>query len=196
MGFRHFIGVVVVAVLMVGCSSPPPPIQVLPDLRFTDKPPFSLDVARIEVVSAYKAPFKEPNIEHLMPVPPERAAMNWANDRLKAVGRANTARFIVRDASVVEKSLKVDEGVSGLFKKEQSERYEGRLEVVLEIRDEHGRVVGEASASAWRSRTVPEDITIAQREKMWYELTQALAGDMNTLLETNMRQYIARFLVL
>lgn len=196
MTFKYFIGVALVAVLIGGCANQAP-VQVLPELRYNMMAPLNLDVGRVEVVSAYQAPFKEPNVEHLMPVPPERAAMQWANDRVKAVGGGGrTARFVIRDASVVEKKLSMDEGFTGLFKKEQSERYEGKLDVVLEIRDDHGRVIGEAAASGWRSRTIGEDVSVAQREKMWYELTQALVGDISNLLEANMRQYIAKYLVL
>ncbi len=196
MRIKALFGMIVAVFVAAGCSTPQP-IPVLPDIRYTGLPPINLDVGSIAVESDYVAPFKSPNIEHVMPVSPEKLARTWAADRLRTVGSGSrTARFIIKDASVVETSLKTDGGFTGVFKKEQSERYEGKLDVVLEIRDEHGRVVGEASASAGRMRTVGEDITIAEREGIWRDISKSLVDEVNTLLEGNMRRYIAKYLVL
>lgn len=191
-----FFGMIIAAFVATGCAAPPPN-PVATDIRYTHLAPLNLDVGRIAVESDYVASFKSPHVEHLMPVSPEKLARTWAGDRLRAVGSpSRTARFVIRNAGVTESFLKKDDGIGGVFKTEQSERYEGKLDVVLEIRDEHGRVVGEATATAGRSRTVAEDITIVERENIWRDMSKALVDDINLLLEENMRRYLGKHLVL
>lgn len=197
--FAHLRGLslaLLAATALAGCAAPQP-VQPLPEIRFTNQRPINLDVGRIEVASEFQPTFKPPHIEHTMPTAPERVLRQWAEDRLRAAGPADrTARFIIRDASVVEKRLAVDESMKGFFKKEQSERYEGHVEVLIEIRDRNGRVVAETAANTSRSRTVPEDVTLAGRERVWHDITEAMVKELNDLLETNMRQYMGRYIVL
>jgi hypothetical protein len=45
-----------------------------------------------------------------------------------------------------------------------------------------------------RSITVPEDASLNERERTWYELTEKLMNDMNTQLEETLRQVFFRYL--
>src|SRR5258708_18346729 len=67
--------------LLAGCA-PSSQRVVFNDIRFTDKPPLRIDCAAIEIVHDFKPTLQTPNVEHLFPVPPERAMENWARDRL------------------------------------------------------------------------------------------------------------------
>ncbi|MFN3076213.1 MAG: hypothetical protein ABT940_04920 [Alphaproteobacteria bacterium] len=196
-GLKRNLGAVVIAAVVVlgGCSTPAP-VQKLPELRFTQFAPITLDVSRIEVTSQYQPPFKEPNVEHLMPKAPAAVAAQWAQDRLRATGTGDrTAVFVIRDGSVTEAKLPVDESMKAFFKKQQSERYEGRLDVVVEVRDGRGMILGEASATAARGQTVAQDITVDERNRIWFDLARTLGADMNSVLENNMRQYLNRYVI-
>jgi hypothetical protein len=52
------------------------------------------------------------------------------------------------------------------------------------------------SSRAQRSRTVPEDVTLNDREKVWFEMTEALMNDLNASLERqiyyNMGDFVLR----
>ncbi len=100
-----------------------------PRIAFAQVAPIKLDVREIEVERAYQPPHAAPNVEHLFAVPPAAAATLWAVDRLVAVGPLGRARFIVREASVVEIPLEQSGGLTGAFTTEQSERYDARLVV-------------------------------------------------------------------
>ena len=50
------------------------------------------------------------------------------------------------------------------------------------------------SSRAARSRTVPEDITLNDREKVWFELTEALMNDINASLERQIADNFGNFL--
>jgi hypothetical protein len=181
--------------LGLGACETPPQMQVLPQLTFANKPPLKLNVMRVDVASEYQAPLKAPNVEHLFSTSPEAAMKIWASDRLQAVGRGNTAQVLVREASVVEASLKTDKGFTGMFKKEQSERYDAVLDVHVIIRDERGMPLAQATGRVTRSRTVGEDVTLNQREQIWFEIVESLAKDLDAILERNIRDYMPAYLM-
>lgn len=162
----------------------------LPEMRFAHMAPINLDVASVEVQSKYRAPLAYPHVEHQFPTPPEKALKNWAADRLKAVGRQNTARLTIHEASVVETKLPVDKGFTGFFKKEQAERYEAKLEATIEIVDSRGVNLGFVEARVSRGRTLGEEVSLNQRDKFFYELTEALMKDMSAELEKNLRTHL------
>jgi hypothetical protein len=137
---------------------------------------------------------KAPHVEHLFPTPPQTALERWAADRLDAAGRHGIARFVIKDARGTATPLAIDKGFAGAFKKEQSVRYEASVEAVLEIVDERGFRKGFASARVSRTRTLGEDATLNERDKVWFELTEAMMADFNAEMEKNVRQYLGGFL--
>ena len=191
--FRRYIGAGLVALALAACQTPPP-VQRLPELTFGHLDRLNLDVAAIEVVSEYRSPMKAPHVEHLFPTPPQTALERWAADRLEAAGRQGIARFVIQNAQATATPLAFDKGLAGAFTKEQSVRYEASVEAFLEIVDERGFRKGFCSARASRTRTMPEDATLNERDKAWFELTEAVMQDFNAEIEKNVRQYLGGFL--
>ncbi|HEY0523244.1 MAG TPA: hypothetical protein VGD08_07635 [Stellaceae bacterium] len=182
------------AVALAGCDRPVSR-PIFGDLRFTDRPPIRLDVAAIDVVHNFKPSFHEPFVEHLFPVPPERAAENWAHDRLQAAGTTGRARVTIADASVREVPLKRTEGLRSAFTKDQTERYDATLEIGLDILNDRGFPVRTASARASHSRSVAEGITPNEREQVWYELTRELISQIDQEMERQIRATFGTYLV-
>ena len=177
MGLRSFsvLCLAVVAATVAGCAA-----KVerpgFPQISFAHLQPISLNVARVEVVNRYASPAARPNVEHEFPVSPAATAMNWGRDRLKPVGPSGTARVVVRRASVVEVPLQRSTGVRGVFTRDQSERYDAVIDMMVEIRDETGNVRSTVESTAKRSRSVSENISLNDREKVWFEMTEADDG--------------------
>ncbi|MBI2235411.1 MAG: hypothetical protein HYU60_00375 [Magnetospirillum sp.] len=193
---RHFrvMAVILATLALPACQDVKPPMQKLPAISFATQRPINLDVGQLEIVPEYQAPGRSPNVEHLMPVSPEGAAIRWAQDRLKPVGTTGYARVTIKDAKVVAIPLKVDKGVSGLFKTEQEERYDASLDVAVEILDQRHLPIGsDVVARANRSRTVPEGMTINQRDRVLYEISESLAKDIDQQLDQLIRTYLARW---
>ena len=140
-------------------------------------------------------PLKKPNVEHLFPIPPDQVLKRWARDRLKAGGKRGSARFIITQAAVTETSLKIKTGITGAFTTDQAERYDAVIEATLEIYGPGGIRKGFASARVVRSRTVPEGISLNDREKMWFSLTEALMRNFNTEMENNIRSNLGGHLL-
>lgn len=182
------------ALLLFACETPSP-VQKLPQISFKDRPQIALDVSRVTVISEYQAPIKDPNVEHLFPTPPEHAVRRWAEDRLKSAGNGGKeARVIIQDASVIETQLSTDKGFKDAFKNEQAQRYDAKLSVAVQIRDDRGMPMAEVSARVSRSQSVGEKITLNEREKIWFEMTDSMMKDIDRELEAQIRQYMPAYI--
>ena len=172
------------------CQSQPK-VSDYPPIRFTDGAPIRLDVARIQLVEAYRPPLAAPNVDHSFPVRPSVAIAQWARDRLRAVGADGRAEVVVVDASVVEVKLKKTVGVRGALTTDQSERYDASFAVEVRIIDAGSRQRARARASAKRSISVPEDITLRGREKVWYDMTIKTMKTIDQALQRQIRESAA-----
>jgi hypothetical protein len=165
-----------------------------PELTWTHLPPITLDVAEIEIIDATQPTGASPHVEHLFPLPPAKAAERWARDRLRAGGANNRARFTIQRAEVTEVNLRQTGGLSGLFTKDQSERYDADLVVLLEIRSDAGQRLGQVTAELRKSRTVAEDASLNEREAVWFAITDDLMKLLNTEMERTMPQFLGRWI--
>jgi len=164
-------------------------------LTYEHLPDINLDVGEVQVEQAYKASAEAPNVGHRFPVPPKDAAVRWGQDRLVAKGDRLTFRYVVRHAAAVETPLEKSTGVTGLLTTDQSERYEVHIIIDMQVLD--GRQIqGNATAEARRSVTVPEDITLNEREKVWYKLTEDTMNDLNDQLEETIKTAFFPYIIL
>jgi hypothetical protein len=191
---RASFGFLAPLVLALAACAPPPPTPQFPEPSYGHLGAIRLDVARFEIVVAYEPPLAAPNVEHTFPTTPAAAAERWAQDRIQAVGDAGWARFIVHEAGVTETALERESGLKGAFTDEQSERYEGVLDVVLEIRSDRGFRDAHVEATATRTQSVSKDITVNERRTVFFEMTEALMVDLNAQLEARIREHLAKYL--
>lgn len=168
--------------LLAACATPPPQNQ-FPELTYGHLEPIRLAVGEVRVEQAYTPSLAPPQVEHIMPVAPAAAATRWARDRLQATGGDLSAIFVVRDASVTETNLPRTGGLQGVFTTDASERYDARLVVELIVRNAGGRTIGVATAQADRSQTVLENISLKEREQIWFDMVDRLMQDINRQLE-------------
>ncbi|MBT5646246.1 MAG: hypothetical protein HOJ41_00155 [Rhodospirillaceae bacterium] len=182
-----------VVFLLTGCATE---VQKpgFSQISFAHLQPISLNVARIEVENRYVSPATRPNVEHEFPVSPAAVASNWGRDRLRAVGQSGVARVVVRRASVVEVPLKRTTGVTGAFTRDQSERYDAIIDMMVELRDADGNVRVTAESTAKRSRSVSENVSLIEREKIWFEMTETMMSDLNTALENQVRIHMKEWI--
>lgn len=185
--------ILAVVFLLTGCATE---VQKpgFSQISFAHLQPISLNVARIEVENRYVSPATRPNVEHEFPVSPAAVASNWGRDRLRAVGQSGVARVVVRRASVVEVSLKRTTGVTGAFTRDQSERYDAIIDMMVELRDADGNVRVTAESTAKRSRSVSENVSLIEREKIWFEMTETMMSDLNTALENQVRIHMKEWI--
>lgn len=183
------------AVLLVACNTPDPYAR-LAEMTFEHRGDIRLDVAAVDIATEYRAPLAAPHVEHLFPVAPEAAMRRWAQDRLTATGASGRrARFVVKDARVVEEKLARTQGIRGAFTRDQTERYTITLEATLQIVGPRPATSEAfAVARATRSRTVAESVTVNQREQAWYELLEEAMRDLDSEFERQIRGNLAQYL--
>ena len=180
-----FAAMALLGVMLGGCASQVPVKP--PSVSFADRAPINLDVAVIDVVDQYHPPMAKPNVEHLAPNSPGQAVRRWAKERLRAVGSSGSAQVIVLDASIVESQLAREQGITSYFTAQQSQRYDGRVEVKIVCQSPTTGLTGYAQAMASRSSTVPEDISLAGREETWDKLVRGMMEDLDNRLSQAVR---------
>lgn len=186
------VALIVVLVIAAGCEIAPPRYESTPP-SFAELPPLVFDLDRIEMVQRPAAPHPD-DVDHLLPTSPTTAIEIWVNDRLRARGTVGTLRVTVEEASARLTALETDTEFEDIFTKEQAERMDVRMRVTIEAIDQSGEVNGSAIAEATRSRTLPEGITLAERDQVYDEVTLALLHDYNASMETAIRQYLRLYL--
>lgn len=177
---------------LAGCGSTPDAPHY-PELTYGHYGMIGLDVASVEFVPLYVEPKRPPHVEQLAPVSPLAAMERWTSDRLRAVGREGYARVVVSNASIIETPLQTTGGVRGWFTTDQAARYNAVIEVEIQIRDSNNVQRAFTRARAERARSVPENASIADRERVLFELVEATTTEINTELDRSIHQYLQRY---
>ena len=176
------------ALALSACQSAPPPRPAPRPIDFSNFGPIVLNAGSIDVVDAYR-PGSGVHVEGRSAVPPAQAVRLWASERLQANGGPGRVRVTIRDAGIVETQLPKTGGVKGYFTNDQAQRYDGRIEVEVS-----GEVPGETTfrgttrATVTYSTTVPENISLADREATFLEITRRMMDDLNGRLDAGIRK--------
>jgi hypothetical protein len=178
--------VMAVAVL-AGCSSTAPAPKVGP-LHFEQLGMVALEATNIEVVDQYRPPMTKPNVDHLAPTPPAQGLRQWATVHFHPAGLSGSVQIIIRDASIIEVQLPRTEGIKSVFTTDQAQRYDGRIEVRIVGQSPGTGFSGYIQATATRSISVPEDITLAGREATWNTMTSDMIDDISAQLDRGLRE--------
>jgi hypothetical protein len=173
------------AVTLAGCTSHPAPR--LEPLRFEQLGTVAFDAATVQIVDEYRSPMTAPNVEHRAPTPLMEATHRWVAEHFHATGTSGTIQVIIRDARMIETQLPRTEGVAAVFTTDQSQRYDGRLEIRITGQSPRTGFSGYVQATAARSATVAEDISLAAREQAWNMMVQTLISDVSVQLDRGLR---------
>lgn len=183
--------VMMLAPLVAACETAVP-ARTFPEISFAHQPPINLDVASVEVENKPETPSASGAGVHELPVTLSSVAERWARERLKPVGTRGTAIVRVEKASVIEEKLKKTEGIRGAFVTDQTERYIGEMQMSITIADDRGQAT--ARAEARRARSIAEDASLADREKLWFELVETVARETDKVFEEQIRAYLTSYL--
>lgn len=181
MNIRNILASLCAVMLLSACEAGPSG-DFKPDMTFDNMKPLELNVSSVTVENRYVPPMKPPYIEHTFPTPPYNAVENLVKKKLLATGGLNAMRVIVTDASVVEEDLPVTCGVEGAFKEEAMIRLRAQIDLRLEVYNPASpqSVIGFATLAAKRTKSIMEDASPAERERSYYELTEAMMADINS----------------
>ena len=183
------LGMVLLALAVTACHTPPKR-QSFPDITFQHLQPIRLDVANVQIVDAYQ-PDPANDIGNQFPEDPAKVARQWAEDRLLAVGQQGQATYTITLAKATQTPLTRSQGMTAMTNKDQSDRYDLAITVNLEVIA--GGKSGQVTAQAARSQTVREDMTLNQREGVFFNLLDVTMKDVNAQMEQLIPQYLGGF---
>lgn len=183
----------VAGLALLGACTSPVERPVYPELRFSQLPVIELDVSRVEYVDRYDAAEAPPYVDHLFPQIPEAMARNWALHRFRGVGVTRSARVVLTDAHVTSEALATTMGIEGWFTTEQEEELDARAAVTIEIFDDLGGREGFVKAEARLTRTLPEKLTLNERDAIAYEMTEQLIIALDAETEKAIRAHLSRY---
>lgn len=181
---------VLAAVLLAGCETPVEERR-FPQIGFSHQSPIALNVAAVKVEKPAPSTVQG-SVEHELPVTLSAVAERWAQQRLKPVGQQGTAVVRIEEAQMIEERLKKKGGIKGAFTTDQTERYRATLRMSVSIADQTGQA--EARASGNRTRTVAEDASLADREKVWFQMVESLSRNVDKVLEEQIRKHMTAYL--
>ncbi len=172
--------------LLTACIVTPEVVPLTP--YAPTKPSIALNVETIHVVEVYKSSQAAPYVEHTFPVIPADAVKTWVKKRLKAVGKEQRLEVTIKDASAKQEKLPTKGGVEGMFTSETDTRVNARIEV--EIRLYSDKALSDASVNvvAMRSQTFSEDTSLAERDRLLYNMVYTMMNDLDASLERNIRE--------
>lgn len=176
-------------VALTACQSAPPKPPAQP-VSFAAFAPIVLDAAVVGVIDARRP--AAPGVvvvDDRVPTPPVEAVRLWAAQRLQSAGPAGRVQVTIRDAIITEVPLPRQGGVTGYFTNQQAQRYDGRMEV--EVTGERPGATafrGTTRAVVTASTTVPETISLADRERTLQDLIRRMADDLNARLDAGIRR--------
>lgn len=183
---KKFLSALLILPFLSACAADTALTGPGPDLTFASEAVIPLDVASVEVVDAYQPPLKDPNVEHQFAVTPAAAARNLINQRISAAGASGVLRVTIQDARVIGRKLPVNEGVTGTFSRAPSEVFDASMTIRFELQDSAGidTVKKNAEIVTHRSKMVRNGDTLAEKERLFAELTADVMKDVSSGLDT------------
>jgi hypothetical protein len=192
MGWRGF-GVGAAFLALGSCATPE--LGMRPELTFEHLEPVRFNAATLELVDDYRPPLSPPNVEHIFPISPAAAVRMWAQQRLSAEGQNGVLRVIIHKASVIAEPIEVRTGVIGLLFYDQNVRYNAEVDVTVEYIDP-GTLQTSVRVLVTRSRTGHENLSLDQRDAIFYEMLEGVMEDLDSGLIAAVRENMLPSLLL
>ena len=178
---------------LTACESAPAGYTPQP-LSFSAVAPMKIDVSEVRIVENYQPSTGAPNVDQDFPNPPASAVKQWVKQRLSAVGSRGVLEVSIDDASVHEIKLPKTQGIKGLFTNDQDTRYEAKISVTMRLfNGEDAMSVASGDVVIMRSRTIDEDATVDQRQKLFDSMTHEMMTSFDQQAVTRLKQYFAAY---
>lgn len=179
------------SVALTACAAAP---QV-PPVKLPEPVAVTLNTQDVRVINrAYAIPQSAPYIGHLFTPTVIDAVDNWAKNGVRAAGSDGHATIVVKDASLTERPLVMDEGMTRWMWRQQSKKYIARVEVEITAQSPRGDT-GVATAHAVHAVTLPEDPTEEEKSVAYQKLLTALMRALDASARQAMQEHMSHFIV-
>jgi len=168
---RAFLLVPLLPAFLVSACGDDPPAAVYPPPSYDYLTKIRLNVGRVDIDDSWAPRGAARRVEQLAPVTPREALRRMAEDRLVAGGTTGRAVFVIEDASIIR----------------GPRNYEATLAVRLDMADDAGNRIGQATARVVQVRAIRGETERAVRDDL-YAFVRELMNDMNVEFEYQMRR--------
>ncbi|MBR7158597.1 MAG: hypothetical protein IKD08_02815 [Alphaproteobacteria bacterium] len=149
----------------------------------------TLKVKNVEVISDYAATGAD-NIDGTMKPSPKETIRQWLESAYLPEGKGtDTAKFIIKSASITEELVK-----SESFFSEDAFKYKANFILEIEIIGADNKIKARAITKSWGVRTVSTETTITEREKIWQEMVHKLLENLATQTDNEMKNGFKEYL--
>lgn len=170
--------------ILMGCAVAPAPAPV-PDFHAQTVP---LNVANIEIINPY-AGFQDQEANTSLEETLARSVENWAQPLFVPQGKKGSFLFTIESVSFKKNALeKATKGITGFFTKDQEEKLSASVTARLEFRNEKGEMVRTGVINAAKDITLPEGLTLAQKENRTQEFIQGLIQNLDQRLHSALEE--------
>lgn len=151
----------------------------LPDLTFEHIAPLPVNVQDIEIVNSYDPAKDSKDISSTFPTPPDIAMERYAENRLKAKGQGGTLRFIIENSYIHRRYIEADSVVSKWMRLDGKDRYDVTMDITLYVIYPDGRRGPRSVLKMERYISIPESVSLAERELEQLRFIELLAEDID-----------------
>ncbi|MBN9344299.1 MAG: hypothetical protein BGO76_08830 [Caedibacter sp. 38-128] len=157
-------------IALAGCAEYD--LKKAPGYQFTKEQPIHLNVKNFKIINT-PVGIETPTTKNL-----RLSLEDWGNSRFVPYGQDKNAILIVEEAKLLT----------------HQDEYKGKIRVKLELRDEHGFIVGSANAAVNRTLKLPVDLSLEERETQLKRFQQEMINDVDAQMTKQLVQHLPTYI--
>lgn len=155
---------------LIGCAEYD--LKEAPGYQFTKEQPIHLDVKNLKIINMSLG--KEAQTTKNLRL----ALQGWGNSRFVTYGNDKNAILIVEEA-------KLDT---------YQEKYDGKIRVKLELRNDQNFIIGSVYAAVVRTLQIPADLSSEEREQQLKRFQEELVNDIDKQVKKELIQHLSSYI--
>ena len=166
-------------IVLPGCSSTAVSGKPLAELSFGTVKPLYVSAANIDVINNYMPSADPQDVSSSMPTPPDIALRRWAERRLQAGPGTGTLKFVIESANVRRKHFGPQNTMQRWTGHGAHAQYDVTVKVSLGKETDAAMGGARHAMTVTRSVTVPDALSIAERETELQSFIEKLVADVD-----------------
>lgn len=162
-----------ICVLLAACQAPR--LNRFAVYTFTDENPVHLKVSEVAVQSEVMQFNRLPHIEKKLPVSPEDALTEWANNRFYGVAPLSPAKAVI---TIQEAAMIQTEEKSSNWYVFNNDTYKLTYKVMIAFMQD-GKILYQHTVEGWESSSLPQRSSLSDKEAAWQKMLNAMVRKVN-----------------
>ncbi len=164
---------VVLGLFLIGCQAPE--LQRFHVNTMGGEREIPLAVRAVKVVSDVQQYDRMPHIEKTLPLTPEQALTEWAENRFMAADSSASAEAVIT-IQTAEMTQQEEKGANWYTLDNDAYKLSYRVEFAIEKR---GKTLYRYDVDGWESSSLPQRSSLADKEKTWLKMMNAMIRKVN-----------------